>query len=132
MSSALSTDLLETLDKLAGGVHPGFRPVHAKSAMCSGTFTPSLAAAKLTRAPHPIPTSYARQAYFAITAFTFTSADGQRRFGRFRLRPEARTEFLSPEQAAKQSADFLAAELAERLARGPAKFRVLVQLAERG
>jgi catalase len=232
MSSALITDLLDTLDKLSGGIHLGFRPVHARGAMYSGTFTPSADAAKLTRAPHatrpatpvtvrfslaagvpavadndpmgaspqgiairfhladhvhtdviahshngfpartgeeflgflraaaasgpgsptpppivaflashpkakafveapkPIPTSYARQAYFAITAFKFTNAAGQSRFGRFRLRPEAGTEFLTAEQAAKKTTDFLAAELSERLARGPVGFRVLVQLAE--
>ena len=37
----------------------------------------------------PIPSSYARQEYFAITAFKFTNAAGQVRFGRFRIRPEA-------------------------------------------
>jgi catalase len=70
--------------------------------------------------------------YFAITAFKFTNAAGQSRFGRFRLRPEAGTEFLTPEQAATKTADFLAAELSERLASGSARFRVLVQLAEPG
>jgi catalase len=48
MSSALITDLLDVLDKLAGGVHAGFRPVHARGLMYSGTFTPSPEAAKLT------------------------------------------------------------------------------------
>ena len=90
------------------------------------------AAKAFVEAPKPIPTSYARQAYFAITAFKFTNSAGQSRFGRFRLRPEAGTEFLTPEQAAKKTADFLAAELSERLAKGPAGFRVLVQLAEAG
>jgi catalase len=198
MSSALVSDLLDAFDKLAGGMHPGFRPVHARGVMYSGTFTPSPGGAKLTRAPHaarpstpvtvrfslsagiptlaengeefleflraaaasgpggptpppiaaflashpaakafveapkPIPTSYARQAYFAITAFKFTNSVGQSRFGRFRLRPEAGTEFLTPEQAAGKTADFLAAEMSERLARGPAEFRVLVQLSEDG
>src|SRR5271157_5905358 len=196
MSSALVTDLLDALDKLGGGVHPGFRPVHARGAMYSGTFTPSGDAAKLTRAPHatrpstpvtvrfslsaglpsvadndpqgaspqgmavrfqladhvhtdiiahshngfparngeevleffraaaasgpgaptpppivaflaahpaakafveapkPIPTSHARQAYFAITAFKFTNAAGRSRFGRFRISPQAGAEFL--------------------------------------
>ena len=52
--------------------------------------------------------------------------------GRFRFRPEAGTEFLTTEQAARKTTDFLAAELSERLTRGPAEFRVLVQLAESG
>src|ERR1700752_561383 len=52
MSSALVADLLDALDKLSGGLHPGFRPAHAKGLMCTGAFTPSAQAAKLTRAPH--------------------------------------------------------------------------------
>ena len=71
-------------------------------------------------------------AFFAVTAFQFTNADGVRRFGRFRLLPEAGTNFLTPEQAEKKTADFLTAELLERLAKGPATFRVLVQLAADG
>src|SRR5271154_1441108 len=52
MQSAIITEILAILDKLSGGVHAGFRPVHAKGEMYSGTFTPSPGAAKLTRAPH--------------------------------------------------------------------------------
>src|SRR5437899_12696833 len=48
---ALAQELLNALDALSG-LHPGFRPAHAKGLMCSGTFTPSAEAAKLTRAPH--------------------------------------------------------------------------------
>jgi catalase len=234
MPSTLITDLLEVLDRHAGGIHPGFRPVHARGVMCSGTFTPSPEAANLTRAAHaarpstpvtvrfslsagiptaadndpqaaspqgmavrfhlgdhvhtdiiahshngfpvrngedflefiravvasgpnapnpppivaflaahpaakafveapkPIPTSYARQTYFAITAFKFTNAAGQRRFGRFRFHPEAGTEFLSPGEAVEKTADFLASELSARLAAGSVGFQVLVQLAEAG
>ena len=234
MSSTLINDLLEVLDGLSGGVHPGFRPVHAKGTMYTGMFVPAPGAADLTRAPHaarpstpiivrfstssgiptvpdndpnesspqamavrfhladhvhtdiiahshngfpartgeevlaffraiaasgpgalapspiaaflathpaakafveahkPIPSSFARQAYFAVTAFKFTNADGVSRFGRFRLRPESGTEFLTPEEAAKKTADFLAAELSERLAKGSVGFRVLVQLAGDG
>src|SRR5262245_16888182 len=47
----LTQQLLDALDALSG-LHPGFRPAHAKGLMCSGTFTPSPEAAKLTRAPH--------------------------------------------------------------------------------
>src|SRR5262249_15551419 len=90
------------------------------------------AAKAFVEAPKPIPTSFARQAYFAVTAFKFTNAAGQSRFGRFRFRPEAGTEFLSAEQAAQKTSDFLAAELSDRLSRGPAGVQVLVQLAEAG
>src|SRR5712671_5440349 len=48
---ALIQNLLDALDALSG-LHPGFRPAHAKGAMCSGTFTPSPQAVALTRAPH--------------------------------------------------------------------------------
>jgi len=41
------------------GVHPGYRTVHAKGVVCEGVFTPSSAAAPLSRAPHftaePVP-----------------------------------------------------------------------------
>src|SRR3974390_3329493 len=50
-NAALAQQLLEAFDQLQG-LHPGFRPAHAKGLMCSGTFTPSPEAAKLTRAPH--------------------------------------------------------------------------------
>src|ERR1700752_510908 len=52
MPSSLIADLLGILDELSGGVHPGFRPAHAKGLMCTGTFAPSPQAAGLTRAPH--------------------------------------------------------------------------------
>src|SRR5258708_9994875 len=54
MPSQLASDLLDILDQHSGGVHPSFRPVHARGVMYSGTFTPSAVAAKLTRAPHAV------------------------------------------------------------------------------
>src|SRR5215470_9782208 len=48
---ALAQQLLDAFDALFG-LHAGFRPAHAKGLMCSGHFTPSPEAAKLTRAPH--------------------------------------------------------------------------------
>src|SRR5437868_13126273 len=49
---ALSRAIIEVFDKANGGVHPGFRPAHAKGILLTGTFTPSSEAASLTRAPH--------------------------------------------------------------------------------
>jgi catalase len=48
---ALAEKLLDALDALSA-LHPGYRPAHAKGLMCSGTFTPSAEAIKLSRAPH--------------------------------------------------------------------------------
>src|SRR5262245_41629444 len=219
MPSAVVTDLLAALDELSGGVHPGFRPAHAKGLMVAGTFAPSPEAAQLTRAPHavrpstpvtvrysnstglptvpdndpqrsgprgiavrfhladhvhtdivahstdgfpvrtgeeflhflraaaafgvgkpealgsflathpaakrfveapkPIPTSFAREAFFAVTSFKFTNADGASRHGRFRIRPEEGTEYLSDEQAAAKPPNFLFEKIDRRLAAGP-------------
>jgi catalase len=227
----LSQQILDAFDALAG-VHPGFRPAHAKGLMCSGTFTPSAEAAKLTRAPHanrpstpvtvrysdatglptipdndparsgprgmavrfhvgehehtdiiaqstdgfpvrtgeefleflraaaafgagkpevfgaflashpnakrfveapkPIPTSFAREAFFAVTSFKFTNAAGVSRHGRFRIRPQEGTEHLSSESAAAKSENFLFDEIGQRVAKGPVKLGVFVQMAETG
>jgi catalase len=90
------------------------------------------AAKAFVKAEKPIPSSLARQPYFAVNAFKFTNSGGQSRFGRFRFVPHAGTEFLTPDQASRKTADFLAAEMSERLTKGPVIFRVLVQLAEDG
>src|SRR5262245_6140837 len=224
----LAQQILDGFDA-AFGLHAGFRPAHAKGLMCSGTFTPSSEAAKLTRAPHaskpstpvtvrysnstglpnipdndparsgprgmavrfhldehvhtdivtqstdgfpvrtgeeflefiraatafvggrpeafgaflashpnakrfveapkPIPTSFAREAFFAVTSFKFTNVGDVGRHGRFRLRPEAGIEYLSNEAAAAKSANFLFDEIGPRLAKGPIKFGVFVQMA---
>ncbi len=228
---ALAQQLLDALDLLSG-LHPGFRPAHAKGVMCSGSFTPSPEAAQLTRAPHaskpstsvtvrysnasgvptmpdndpvrsgprgmatrfhlaehvhtdivahstngfpvrtgeefleflraaaafgagrpealgsflaahpnarrfvetpkPIPTSFAREAFFAVTSFKFTNAEGLIRHGRFRIRPKAGTEYLSNEEAAVKSGSFLFDEIGQRLAREPVELGVFVQVAEPG
>jgi len=227
----LAQQLLDAFDE-ASGLHPGFRPAHAKGLMCSGIFTPAPEAAKLTRAPHasmpstpvmvrysdstglptipdndparsgprgmairfhlaehvhtdivahstngfpvrtgeeflefiravtafgagrpeafgsflaahpnakhfvetpkPIPTSFAREAFFAVTSFKFTNADGLSRHGRFRIRPEAGTEYLSDEEAAAKSDNFLFDEIGQRLAKAPIRLGVFVQMAEPG
>src|SRR6266513_2027703 len=50
---ALSEEILKQLEAMFGP-HPGFRPVHAKGILLTGTFTPSSAAASLTRAQHAV------------------------------------------------------------------------------
>jgi len=226
----LAQEVLDAFD--ATGVHPGYRPAHAKGLMCSGSFTPSPEAAKLTHAPHanrsstpvtvrfsdstglpaipdndparsgprgmairfhlgehthtdivahsvngfpvqtgeefvelmhaaaaagtgrpeamgaflaahpnakkfietpkPIPTSFTREAYYAVTAFKFTNGESPSRHGRFRIRPEAGTEYLTNKQAAAKSANFLFDEIGPRLANAPVKLGLFVQLADPG
>jgi catalase len=234
----LIQDLLKSFHEVFG-LHPGFRPVHAKGLMLSGTFTPSAEAKTLTRAPHilrpstrvivrfsdfagvptipdnhpeaasprgmavrfylgehqhtdivahsadgfpvrtgeeflefnravaasvapsppagegrgeglqkflaahpramqfvvlpkPFPTSFAREHFFSAAAYKFTSADGTARFGRYRLKPAAGTEYLTDEEAAKKSPNYLFDEIDPRLVQGPINFRVVVQLAAPG
>jgi catalase len=50
-SSDVVAQLVETMRALAGP-HPGFRPVHAKGIVCSGTFRASAGARAVSRAPH--------------------------------------------------------------------------------
>jgi catalase len=48
---ALAQDLLKQFDTIFG-LHPGFRPAHARGTLLTGTFSPEPDAISLTRAPH--------------------------------------------------------------------------------
>jgi catalase len=230
----LSRDVIEAFDKADGGIHPGFRPAHAKGILLTGVFTPASEAASLTRAPHfqrdstpvtvrfsdfagiptvpdndlqnasprgcairfhlgehthtdivahsvnafpartaeeflnflnallatdpagphpnaieqflsahpaaltfvqtpkPIPTSFARESFFAISAFKFTNAAGAFRYGRYRVQPAAGNEYLDEAGAAARTSNFLFDEIEKRVAKSPVKFRIVVQLAKDG
>src|SRR5262249_46360972 len=80
----------------------------------------------------PVPASYVQATYHAEHAFRFTAADGMSRFGRYHWLPEAGEAFLSSEEGAKRGPNFLREELATRLGRGAAAFRLTLQLAADG
>ena len=229
---ALANDLLQQFDQLFG-VHPGFRPAHAKGLMLTGEFTPAIGASALTKAPHvtrestpvtvrfsnstgipqipdsvpeanprgfairfnlaehvhtdivshstdgfptrdgkefleflkavaasgpdvpspkpvevflgshpsalafaqtpkPFPSSLARETYFGVTAFAFTNAAGQKKFGRYRIVPEDGNAYLTAEQVAVLDPNYHYGEIAERVRKGPIRFKVLVQVAAPG
>src|SRR5262249_26770788 len=65
-------------------------------------------------------------------SFKFTNADGVSRHGRFRIRPEVGTEYLSNEQAAAKSENFLFDELGPRLAKEAVRLGGFVQMAGPG
>lgn len=87
-------------------------------------------AKRFLEARKPIPTSFAREAFFAGTAFKFTNSSGASLHGRFRIRPEAGTEYLSDAAAAAKSPNFLFDEIGPRLAAQPMKLGLFVQMAE--
>jgi catalase len=90
------------------------------------------AALAFVQTPKPAPTSFARETYFGVTATKFIAGDGSIRFGRYRILPEAGNEHLIAEEAAAKDANFLLNEIAARIATGPVKYKIAVQLAEQG
>lgn len=217
----LGNDLLGQIDSIFG-LHPGFRAVHAKGTMLSGTFTPSRAAVSLTRAPHvtrkstpvtvrfsdgtglplipdnapdsnprglavrfhladhvhtdivshstdgfpartgqefldflravaagdpsaflashpatlafvqtpkPSPASFATEAYFGVTAFRFINQEGLARYGRYRIVPQAGIAHLDDAALKNKGENYLFEELTHRIAAGPIRFGVQVQIA---
>jgi len=221
---ALGNEFIALFDSLFG-LHPGFRPAHAKGILLRGTFTPTREAASLARAPHatrestPVlarfsdstglpaipdndpnanprglairfslaehvhtdivshstdgfptrtgeefleflravvsgkpepflathpaalafvqtpklaPASFATEAFFGLTAMRFTNAEGVSRYRRYRIVPDAGVEHLDDEAAKSKDSEFLFTEIAERLAKGPAGFRIEVQVANDG
>jgi len=67
-SATVVAQLVETMRALAGP-HPGFRPVHAKGIVCSGTFRAAPAAQGMSRAPH-------LQGQAVPTVMRFSNASG--------------------------------------------------------
>jgi catalase len=84
------------------------------------------------QAPKPAPSSFARESYFGVTAMKFTNKDGVSRFGRYRIVPEAGVEHLDDTATAAKGANYLFDEIAERIAKGPVNYKVLVQVANEG
>jgi len=82
------------------------------------------------QAPKPFPSSLAREAYFAVTAFAFTNAEGQTRYGRYRIVPVLGKDYLSEGQVKRLSPNYHFDEIAERVAKEPIRFRVVAQVAE--
>jgi len=81
--------------------------------------------------PKPSPASFATEAYFGVTAFRFINQHGEARYGRYRIVPGAGIDHLD-EAAKARNANYLFDELAHRLAAGPLRFDLQVQVANRG
>ena len=90
------------------------------------------AALRFVQAPKPFPTSLAREAYFAVTAYAFTNVAGETKFGRYRILPDQGGEFLADADAAALAPNYHYDEIHARVASGPIRFKVVVQIAAPG
>ncbi|MGA3171564.1 MAG: catalase family peroxidase [Chthoniobacteraceae bacterium] len=90
------------------------------------------AALAFVMAPKPMPVSFATNAYYSVSAFRFTNAEGKASHGRYRIVPEGGTAFLSDKDVAAMQAAYHFDELAERVKSGPIRFKIVVQLAAEG
>ena len=82
--------------------------------------------------PKPIPTSFARESFFSVTAYKFIDAAGTSRHVRYRILPDAGNEYLDADGAAAKGPNFLMEELAARIAKGPIKMNLWAQIAADG
>jgi catalase len=101
-------DAMRTL----AGPHPGFRPVHAKGLVCSGTFRASAGAAGITRAPH-----FAGQRVPTIVRFANASGNPDVHDGVPNVRSMA-VKFQLPDS---KNADILANSIEGFVVRTPAE-----------
>ncbi len=92
---------------------------------------PEAIAAVTAAMTHIIPASYATLAYHALHAYGFVAPDGEVRYARYHFVPAAGEVGLSDDDAAAQSPDYLAADLAARFAQGPASFSLEAQVARK-
>lgn len=89
-------------------------------------------ALKVVTDSKPLPSSFARLAYFGNNAFVFVDKSGTKRVGRYQIIPVAGIHHLAPAAASKLSPNYLFDELTRRIARGPIRYRLYVQLANPG
>ena len=89
-------------------------------------------AAKFVQEIQVVPVSFGTQAFFSNDAFIFVNDKGVRQAGRYKILPVAGQQDLSEADAKARSPNFLYDELKARLARGPIKYRMIVQLPNAG
>src|SRR5882757_5149289 len=90
------------------------------------------AALKRVTTPRPPPQSFGTLAFFGVNAFKFTNAKGVSHYGRYQILPVAGEHALTPAEVAKVDPNYLMDELPKRIAAGPVKFKLMVQVAKEG
>ena len=67
-----------------------------------------------------------------MSAYKFTNSEGVSKFGRYRVVPWDRNDYLEPSIAAKKNPDFLFDEIKDRITHGTVDMQILVQVAADG
>jgi catalase len=83
-------------------------------------------------APKPAPVSYGTLPYFGVNTFKFINSKGDTTLGRYQFIPLAGSHNLPEEKAAAAAPNYLADEIQKRVKQEPVKFKVLVQVADKG
>jgi catalase len=97
---ALSEKLIQQFD-LIFGLHPGFRPAHAKGILLTGTFTPGPEATELTKAPHamrestPVTVRFSNSTGVPLLPDTDPNANPRGLAIRFQLAEHIHTDIVS-------------------------------------
>jgi catalase len=97
---ALSQDLIAQFDTIFG-LHPGFRPAHAKGILFTGTFTPSTEAKELSKAPHfartstPVTVRFSNSTGVPLIPDTDPNANPRGMAIRFNLAEHVHTDIVS-------------------------------------
>ena len=90
------------------------------------------AALAFVQAPKPAPSSFAREAYYAVNALKFVNAEGKTTYFRYRILPAAGEDHLDEAATKEKGPEFLFEELQKRVSDETVSFRVMAQLAEDG
>jgi catalase len=88
--------------------------------------------AKWVTTPRPPPQSFGTLAFYGVNAFKFTNAKGVSHYGRYQILPLAGEKALTDAEAAKAEPNYLMDEIPKRIAAGPVKFKLAVQVAKDG
>lgn len=79
-----------------------------------------------------LPASFANLGFFGNNAFVFVDAAGTKRAGRYFILPAEGIKNLDSTSAAKATPNYLFDDLTKRIAKGPIKYTLYVQLANPG
>jgi catalase len=76
--------------------------------------------------------SFATTTYYALHAYQLLDADGGSRYVRYTFVPEGGNKRIGPGEAKRRGPDYLQEDIRDRIARGPVRFTLELQVARAG